>query len=590
MELDEAKSSAVCSQKDGRRAASKTVGKRLSAQQHVRNTKGTQNPANVTAEAPPKKAAARLSRGQRLRSTQPSLKDVIAAARKSQRQKQPIGSTAQHTEPEDLAYADPNCYSRNQQTGEIVRVVDMTALIQPAPEPIVEWLGSPPKPKHRCRPRPSEVCEAMPAFENTTQECAKERRHYKFTQLDSHRSSQEQIAADERAAMRLAEVEEAETESAAAMRGSVTMEDPHVRPFMGSSWEEPLPNPEEEFEKQFRDSLLIPSSSRYLSAHSQVHQQPVDQRESEAVDESTDYELARTLAVIEEYTDVQALEPTFEDVSEAPVCWGESRIPESRDDEQHLAALHLAALEELGDDLHGVIQNGITDVGVEAMRLASLEEDASNPWEPKSAWGGNTLSTSRQLSTAHNNTTGRLWDTPMATSPVTNSNVDESVAAELEELSNILHMPSVSPSIHGSTHRTSTHHYTSRAPFATSDIDPSGRVGADDMWELQDFSYESLLELGSMAVKKGGVKDIACMADVVPDAAVGTTCSICLEGFAAGEQYVPLICAHAFHIDCIKRWTTENDDCPNCRAPIAAEKMPRRLRKGHSNVTESPIR
>ena len=131
---------------------------------------------------------------------------------------------------------------------------------------------------------------------------------------------------------------------------------------------------------------------------------------------------------------------------------------------------------------------------------------------------------------------------------------------------------------------------TSSTPFAT---DEPARAAASNgaEWELQDFSYESLLELGSMAVKKSGVAghDIDAMASIVGEGCEDD-CSICLEGFEAGKLFVPLQCGHSFHKECIQGWTKENDDCPNCRAPVCAKSMPRRLRAGHSAMGQNPLR
>lgn len=42
-------------------------------------------------------------------------------------------------------------------------------------------------------------------------------------------------------------------------------------------------------------------------------------------------------------------------------------------------------------------------------------------------------------------------------------------------------------------------------------------------------------------------------------------CSICLEPCKVG---VELVCTHKFHKKCIKKWTSENQSCPNCRLPV----------------------
>ena len=44
-------------------------------------------------------------------------------------------------------------------------------------------------------------------------------------------------------------------------------------------------------------------------------------------------------------------------------------------------------------------------------------------------------------------------------------------------------------------------------------------------------------------------------------------CSICLEENDCNLGR--LNCGHVFHKDCIKLWTANNDDCPNCRENVA---------------------
>lgn len=49
-------------------------------------------------------------------------------------------------------------------------------------------------------------------------------------------------------------------------------------------------------------------------------------------------------------------------------------------------------------------------------------------------------------------------------------------------------------------------------------------------------------------------------------ALLGTTCSICLDGFKAGENVDELVeCKHTFHRECISIWIRENPTCPICR-------------------------
>jgi hypothetical protein len=47
---------------------------------------------------------------------------------------------------------------------------------------------------------------------------------------------------------------------------------------------------------------------------------------------------------------------------------------------------------------------------------------------------------------------------------------------------------------------------------------------------------------------------------------VETECPICFEKFNENDDIIILHCKHYFHIDCIKRWLTkEQNTCPVCR-------------------------
>lgn len=54
-------------------------------------------------------------------------------------------------------------------------------------------------------------------------------------------------------------------------------------------------------------------------------------------------------------------------------------------------------------------------------------------------------------------------------------------------------------------------------------------------------------------------------AESFPDV-VGDKCPICLDNFAAGEKVIQLQCGHVSHSACLRRWFTEKDTCPHCRA------------------------
>jgi hypothetical protein len=98
--------------------------------------------------------------------------------------------------------------------------------------------------------------------------------------------------------------------------------------------------------------------------------------------------------------------------------------------------------------------------------------------------------------------------------------------------------------------------------------------GGGGEWEMADFSYEALLELGSMAVPTGLDKrqlqrykphSYAPPAGGAGDAA---ECTICLDDVAPGAMVLQLQCKHVFHGACILPWLAQTNRCPTCRFEI----------------------
>eukprot|EP01012_Entosiphon_sulcatum_P034349 TRINITY_DN4355_c0_g1_i1.p1 TRINITY_DN4355_c0_g1~~TRINITY_DN4355_c0_g1_i1.p1 ORF type:complete len:425 (-),score=46.80 TRINITY_DN4355_c0_g1_i1:27-1271(-) len=91
-------------------------------------------------------------------------------------------------------------------------------------------------------------------------------------------------------------------------------------------------------------------------------------------------------------------------------------------------------------------------------------------------------------------------------------------------------------------------------------------------WEIADFSYENLLELGTMAVCVGLTKQQISRlptAPFLPDKTPQAECSVCLEAFSIGESVMQLACKHCFHTPCITQWLLKNNKCPCCRYQVA---------------------
>jgi hypothetical protein len=49
-----------------------------------------------------------------------------------------------------------------------------------------------------------------------------------------------------------------------------------------------------------------------------------------------------------------------------------------------------------------------------------------------------------------------------------------------------------------------------------------------------------------------------------------STCVICLDEMAVGQQEIVLPCSHRFHEGCVKAWFMHKDTCPVCRSSLEA--------------------
>ncbi|RNF10930.1 putative zinc finger protein [Trypanosoma conorhini] len=111
------------------------------------------------------------------------------------------------------------------------------------------------------------------------------------------------------------------------------------------------------------------------------------------------------------------------------------------------------------------------------------------------------------------------------------------------------------------------------------------RGGNSGVWEIDDFSFENLLQLdegnkpaglslqqirGMRAVpyscvepKKSGTRESGKRS-----AGGGEACPICLEEYSSGTMVLKIGCGHVFHHGCIAKWLKESNRCPTCRYEI----------------------
>ena len=95
----------------------------------------------------------------------------------------------------------------------------------------------------------------------------------------------------------------------------------------------------------------------------------------------------------------------------------------------------------------------------------------------------------------------------------------------------------------------------------------------DSEWELRDFSYEGLLQLGSLAVKGGLTLDQmrrlpSFVATKSAPISEGDDCCICLEAFDVGCKWTRVNCGHVFHYKCAMVALKQLALCPLCRHPV----------------------
>uniref|UniRef100_A0A7S1IYE8 RING-type domain-containing protein n=1 Tax=Eutreptiella gymnastica TaxID=73025 RepID=A0A7S1IYE8_9EUGL len=118
-----------------------------------------------------------------------------------------------------------------------------------------------------------------------------------------------------------------------------------------------------------------------------------------------------------------------------------------------------------------------------------------------------------------------------------------------------------------------------RIVHRSSSAHPAVDRSQESGWELSDFSYENLLELGSMAVQVGLTKQqIARIRKFLyadgrhKNLTNVKDCPICLEAFQPASRCQMLQCEHVFHEDCLVPWLLKNKKCPCCRHDVGRSK------------------
>mmetsp|Transcript_6649 Transcript_6649/g.15929 ORF Transcript_6649/g.15929 Transcript_6649/m.15929 type:complete len:137 (+) Transcript_6649:62-472(+) len=55
-----------------------------------------------------------------------------------------------------------------------------------------------------------------------------------------------------------------------------------------------------------------------------------------------------------------------------------------------------------------------------------------------------------------------------------------------------------------------------------------------------------------------------------PDNDEECVCSVCMEGYCAGQEMRTLPCCHRFHRSCVDQWLQLSDTCPTCTTDAQA--------------------
>jgi E3 ubiquitin-protein ligase RNF115/126 len=62
-------------------------------------------------------------------------------------------------------------------------------------------------------------------------------------------------------------------------------------------------------------------------------------------------------------------------------------------------------------------------------------------------------------------------------------------------------------------------------------------------------------------------------------------CSICQEGFHAGEEVLKLPCRHLYHAECVTSWLQQHNTCPLCRLQLPNKQQEQQKASGGGSDT-----
>eukprot|EP00758_Cryptobia_borreli_P002100 Tbor_TRINITY_DN2782_c0_g1::TRINITY_DN2782_c0_g1_i1::g.15248::m.15248 len=127
---------------------------------------------------------------------------------------------------------------------------------------------------------------------------------------------------------------------------------------------------------------------------------------------------------------------------------------------------------------------------------------------------------------------------------------------------------------HGRRANTAENIFGMSPPVSGATAEGGGERGSSisGEWEISDFSYDRLIDLGSMAVctglSKKQLERYKPYQLVLPSRADIEDCAICLEPLVEGGRVLKIQCQHTFHYPCIIQWLARTNQCPVCRFEI----------------------
>jgi hypothetical protein len=103
-------------------------------------------------------------------------------------------------------------------------------------------------------------------------------------------------------------------------------------------------------------------------------------------------------------------------------------------------------------------------------------------------------------------------------------------------------------------------------------------VNGSPQFELEDMSYEALLQLEDVKVGVGEAFLNSMPVIIYEPSDKEEECPVCLTPYEAGEALTVLLCTHRFHLDCCQTWLKDNKSCPVCKVdPTQEPEVPENL-------------